>query len=277
MREKEIIHMALAEDLGKLKDITSRGIFDEKSQSRAIIIAKESGVISGIPVVADVFHALDKSLKLRPLVKDGDEVSKSTELFVIEGKTISILEGERVSLNFLGHLSGIASTVHKFVQALKGTAVRVLDTRKTTPGLRDLEKKAVRAGGGINHRMGLYDRVLIKDNHIKARGGITAAVESIRSSYGDDFFIEVEASDLAEVEEALHCQVDQILLDNMDTPSLREAVILVDKRIPLEASGNITLDNARAIAETSVDYISVGSITHSARALDLSLKMSENK
>ncbi len=273
MKLDDVLEIALFEDLGKLKDITSRAIFNDDSRSNALIIAKEGGVISGIHVVTEVFRKIDPSLDVHPLVADGDLVSPFTEVFVIKGKTISILEGERVALNYLSHLSGISTTVHEYTKAVEGTGVHILDTRKTIPGLRELEKYAVVSGGGKNHRMGLYDRILIKDNHIEGAGGIPTAVESVREMYGEDFFIEVEAQTMKEVEDAIRMRVDRILLDNMTIPHLREAVRLVNGQIPLEASGNVGLDTVRSIAETGVQYISVGALTLSSKALDLSLRL----
>ncbi len=273
MKLDKSLENALFEDLGKLKDITSRAIFTEDSQAKAVIITKEAGIISGIHVVTEVYRKIDPSLDVHPLVTDGDPVFPFSEVFVIKGKTISILEGERVALNYLSHLSGISTTVHEYVKAVDGTGVHILDTRKTTPGLRELEKNAVVSGGGKNHRMGLYDRILIKDNHIEGAGGIPPAVELVRQTYGEDFFVEVEAQTIKEVEDAIRVKVDRILLDNMTIPQLMEAVHLVNYQIPLEASGNVNLNTVRSIAETGVQYISVGALTSSSKALDLSLRL----
>ncbi len=273
MKLDKMLDTALFEDLGKLKDITSRAIFKEDSQAKAVITAKEAGIISGIHIVTEIYRKIDPSLDVHPLVTDGNSVSPFTEVFVIKGKTISILEGERVALNYLSHLSGISTTVQSYVKAVEGTGVHILDTRKTTPGLRELEKYAVVSGGGKNHRMGLYDRVLIKDNHIEGAGGIPAAVESVRQIYGEDFFIELEAQTMKEVEDAIRMRVDQILLDNMTITALKEAVRFVNGQIPLEASGNVSLYTVRSIAETGVQYISVGALTSSSKALDLSLRL----
>ncbi|MDH4129165.1 MAG: carboxylating nicotinate-nucleotide diphosphorylase [Spirochaetota bacterium] len=269
----EIIELALREDLGTLRDITSRSIFSKESISKAIIIAKEAGIIVGMDVVREVFHYINSDLRVDAFAEDGDYVTAQTELFVIEGSTISILEGERVALNILGHLSGIATTVKEYVKIIEGTGVKILDTRKTLPGLRALEKYAVLMGGGINHRMGLYDMILIKDNHIEAVGGITNAVNKVRESYSNDFFIEVEVRNIKEVDDAMKCSVDRILLDNMSLDAMREAVKLVNGKISLEASGNVNIKNVRDIAETGVNFISIGAITLSSRALDVSLKI----
>ncbi len=271
MKIKELIEIALKEDLGKLKDITSRAVFTEQDSSKATIIAKAPGIVAGIKVVKEVFHKVDPTLEIHCLVEEGDKVEPSSKLLIIEGSTISILEGERVALNFLGHLSGIATTVQKYVATVNGTGVQILDTRKTLPGLRILEKHAVIVGGGVNHRMGLYDMILIKDNHIEAAGGISNAVERVRREYGEDFFIEVEASTIKEVEEAIRNRVDRILLDNMSVEQLKQSVELVNGEIPLEASGNVNLDTVRPIAETGVQFISIGSITLSSQSLDVSL------
>jgi len=268
----ELIKIALSEDLGDLKDITSRSIFTEDSFAKAVIVAKESGIIAGVKIVKEVFNTVDSNLKLTSFVDEGQLVTSETELFFIEGKTISILEGERVALNIFSHMSGIATLVNHHVKAVAGSGVKILDTRKTLPGLREIEKQAVISGGGVNHRWGLYDRVLIKDNHIDGIGGITPAVGQIRKTYGEQFFIEVETRNINEVSEAVKCHVDQILLDNMSITQLQEAVKLVDHQIPLEASGNVSLTNVKSIAETGVQFISIGSITLSSQALDLSLR-----
>lgn len=271
MQIQAIIDLALKEDLGKLKDITSRAIFTENDRSKAKIIAKEIGIIAGSHLIRQIFNSIDSEVKIDLLVKDGDAVKPGQEIVIIEGKTISILEGERVVLNFLGHLSGVASKVKQFVNQLEGLNTKILDTRKTLPGLRELEKMAVKAGGGVNHRMGLYDEILIKENHIKAAGSISLAVDKVREAYNTNFVIVVESQNLDEVKEALAKKVSRILLDNMTLEMMSEAVKLVDKKLPLEASGNVTLERVKNIAETGVDFISVGSITHSVSALDLSL------
>lgn len=270
---KELIKIAIQEDLGKLKDITSRGIFNQSSRATAKAVAKDKGILAGISIVREVFHHIDDSLSFHEIHHDGDFVSENEDLFIVKGSIISILEGERIALNFLCHLSGVATTVNQFVKAVDGTGVQILDTRKTIPGFRELEKKAVLLGGGLNHRMGLYDRILIKDNHIEGAGGIQNAVEIIRKEYGDSLFIEVETRTLKEVEDAIHCKVDQILLDNMSLEMLRKSVLLVNNKISLEASGNVGIYNVRSIAETGVDYISIGAMTLSSKAFDISLRI----
>ncbi len=272
MKIKDLIDIALNEDLNIKKDITTRSIFSNNATSKGTILAKDKGIISGIQIVKDVFHQLDNTIKIDFMLKDGDIVEHGVNIVKIEGKTIAILEGERVAINFFSHLSGISTIVRQFVNAVKGSNAKILDTRKTTPGLRKLEKYAVTVGGGINHRMGLYDKILIKDNHIKAAGGITNAVNKVREVYGN-IFIEVETAELKEVEEALRCSVSQILLDNMSISKLKESVKLVSGTIPLEASGNVNLNNVREIALTGVQYISVGSVTQSAKTLDMSMKI----
>lgn len=244
--------------------------------SRAKIIAKEAGVIAGLLVARQVFSTLDKRIKFKAKVKDGARVKKGAVLAEISGKAWAILAGERVALNFLQHLSGIATLTNKFVTRVKGKGIRVkvLDTRKTLPGLRALEKYAVRVGGGLNHRMGLYDAILIKDNHIKLAGGIEKAINGCQGLGARDWGIEVEAKTLNQVKKAINAKADRILLDNMNIRTLRKAVGLCRKAgIKTEASGGINLGNVRAIAKTGVDFISVGALTHSAPALDISLKV----
>jgi len=236
------------------------------------MLAKQDLVLAGIDVAAAVFHHLDPDIRFTPFVKDGDHVNAGTEIAKLSGNTRALLAGERTALNLLQHLSGIATLTTKYVEAIKGLKAEALDTRKTLPGLRQLEKYAVRMGGGRNHRMGLYDMVLIKDNHIMASGGITKAVAAVRTKAGI-LKIEVETKTLDEVREALAAGVDIIMLDNMPTDMMREAVTLIAGRALVEASGNVTLETVRHIAETGVDFISVGSLTHSAPAADISMKI----
>ncbi len=243
-----------------------------ESTSTAEMLAKQEMVLAGLDVAREVFHYLDPAIQFTPLAKDGDRIKAGTVLARLSGKTRVLLTGERVALNFLQHLSGIATLTAKYVEKVKGLKVEVLDTRKTLPGLRRLEKHAVRMGGGKNHRMGLYDMVLIKDNHIKAAGSITKAVEAARKKAGQ-LKIEVETGNLEEAREALIAKVDIIMLDNMPVEVMREAVKLIAGRARVEASGNVTLDTIHAIAETGVDCISAGNITHSAPAADISMKI----
>jgi nicotinate-nucleotide pyrophosphorylase (carboxylating) len=268
---KNLIESALSEDIGP-GDVTTEATIPPDSISTAEILAKQEMVLAGLEVAKDVFHYLDPAIQFTPLVKDGDRIKAGTVIARLSGKTRVLLTGERVALNLLQHLSGIATVTEKYVEKVKGLKVEVLDTRKTLPGLRHLEKYAVRMGGGKNHRTGLYDMVLIKDNHIKAAGGITKAVEAARNMAGQ-LKVEVETKTLDEVREALAPKVDIIMLDNMSIDMMREAVKIIAGRAVVEASGNVTLNTIRAIAETGVDCISTGSITHSAPAADISMKI----
>ncbi len=269
----EIVRSALAEDLGT-GDLTTDAIVPADRTATAEMIAKEDFVLAGIGVAEEVFQQVDPALKLEAFFDDGSFIPRGSSVAKIEGAAASILKGERVALNFLQHLSGVATLTAAFVREVRGRTASILETRKTLPGLRALEKYAVRMGGGTNHRMGLYDAVLIKDNHIAVGGGITAAVEKVREKHPDLQPIEVEVTDLKEVEEALKVEADILLLDNMDLDTLRAAVERVRGRALTEASGNITLKTVRSVAETGVDRISVGALTHSVRAVDLSLKIS---
>jgi len=270
---QEIVRRALAEDLGP-GDLTTDAIVPPDRTASAEMIAKEDFVLAGMDVVREVFRQVDPALHLESHFPDGSRIVRGSSLAMIEGAAASILKGERVSLNFLQHLSGVATITAAFVEKVRGLSVSILETRKTLPGLRALEKYAVRMGGGTNHRMGLYDAVLIKDNHIAVGGGIIAAVGKVRKGRPDIHPIEVEVTDLKEVREALEAAADILLLDNMDPDTLRAAVEMVRGRALTEASGNITLANVRAVAETGVDRISVGALTHSVKAVDISLKIS---
>ncbi|MCK9418189.1 MAG: carboxylating nicotinate-nucleotide diphosphorylase [Nitrospirae bacterium] len=266
-----LIERALSEDLGA-GDITSEATIPAESTSEAVMLAKQHLVLAGIEVSREVFLILDPTIQFTPFAKDGDIIHAGTELARLSGNTRALLAGERLALNLLQHLSGIATLTAKYVEKLKGLKAEVLDTRKTLPGLRQLEKYAVRMGGGKNHRMGLYDMILIKDNHIKAAGGITKASASARTKTGT-LRIEVETKTLDEVREALAAKVDIIMLDNMPIDIMREAVKLIAGRVLVEASGNVTLETVRQIAETGVDFVSSGSLTHSAPAADISMKI----
>jgi nicotinate-nucleotide pyrophosphorylase (carboxylating) len=268
---KELIEKALSEDLGT-GDVTSEATIPADSTSTAIVLAKQDLVLAGIDIAAEVFRHLDPNVRFTPFAKDGDRINAGTEIATLSGNTRALLAGERVALNLLQHLSGIATLTAKYVEKLKGLKVELLDTRKTLPGLRQLEKNAVRMGGGKNHRMGLYDMILIKDNHIKAAGSITKAIASARTKSGS-LRIEVETKTLDEVREALAAKADIIMLDNMPIDVMREAVKLIAGRALVEASGNVTLETVRRIAETGVDFISSGSLTHSAPAADISMKI----
>ena len=255
----------LAEDVGA-GDATTLSVIDEDATCEARIILKEHGVVCGLEVAAAVFESL--SARLEPLAADGDSLHGPVAR--VTGPARAVLTGERLALNLLGRLSGIATLTRRYVDAVEGAGATILDTRKTTPGLRDLEKQAVRCGGGTNHRFRLDDGVLIKDNHLRVAGSIGDAVARAR---GAGLPVEVECDTIAQVGEAVEAGADRILLDNMTPGELREAVALVAGRAELEASGGVNLDTVRAIAETGVDFISVGALTHSARALDVSLEV----
>lgn len=267
-----LIRQALSEDLGN-GDVTSEAIIPADATATAEIKAKQELVLAGIGVAREVFHYLDPAIKFNPVMNDGDKVKANVVLARVSGKTRVLLAGERVALNLLQHLSGIATLMAKYVDQLKGLKAQVLDTRKTTPGLRALEKYAVRMGGGKNHRFGLYDGILIKDNHIAAAGSIVKAVELARKNAHNLLKIEVETRNLDEVREALAVKADVIMLDNMPLDMMKEAVKLIAGKAMVEASGNVTLETVRAIAESGVDFISAGSLTHSAPAADISMKI----
>jgi nicotinate-nucleotide pyrophosphorylase (carboxylating) len=266
-----IVDSALAEDLGDRGDITSESIVPADASMAAVIRSRESGRIAGADAIALVLERLPGEARATVVAPDGAEVGVGSRIAVLSGTARTILTGERVLLNLLGRLSGIATATAAVVRAVEGTGVAIKDTRKTTPGLRLIEKYAVAVGGGTNHRSGLYDAVLIKDNHIGVAGSITAAVARVRARLGPGFPVQVEVDSLAQLEEALACGVDAVLLDNMAPEQLRRAVSIVDHRCHTEASGGITLANVRAVAETGVDSISLGWLTHSARSLDLGL------
>jgi nicotinate-nucleotide pyrophosphorylase (carboxylating) len=268
---KNLIEQALAEDLGP-GDVTSEATIRPESVSVAAMLAKQDLVLAGIDVAREVFRHLDPDIRFTPFAKDGDRVNAGTEIAKLSGNTRALLAGERTALNLLQHLSGIATLTAKYVEALKGLKAEMLDTRKTLPGLRQLEKYAVRMGGGRNHRMGLYDMILIKDNHIRAAGGIMKAIASARAKAGN-LKVEVETSTLDDVREALSSKADIIMLDNMTIDMMREAVKVIAGRSLVEASGNVTLETVRQIAETGVDFVSSGSLTHSAPAADISMKI----
>jgi nicotinate-nucleotide pyrophosphorylase (carboxylating) len=275
---KPLIRQALKEDLGK-GDITTACTVPEEARGLALILNKQEGVLAGIDICRQVFLAMDPELQAEAKFPDGTPLEYGQIVMTIQGKTRSILTAERTALNFLQHLSGVATAANDFVKAVEGTRAKILDTRKTTPGLRYLEKYAVACGGGQNHRMGLYDMVLIKDNHIEAAGGAAAAIELVRQKH-KKVKIEVEVQNLAQLEEAARMAPDIIMLDNMKPEAMAEACRMVfslpardSGKLKLEASGNVSLENVRQIAECGVDYISVGAITHSAPALDFSLNL----
>jgi nicotinate-nucleotide pyrophosphorylase (carboxylating) len=266
-----IVRHALEEDLGRAGDITSDLILPAAQKAKVKLAARKPGTIAGLVAAECTFRLVDPSIKFAIKIGDGSQAKKGDVLATIDGHVRSILTAERVALNFAGHLSGIATATRALVDAVKGTRARIVCTRKMTPGLRVLEKYAVRCGGGLNHRFGLDDAVLIKDNHIAAAGSINAAVTRARAGIAHMTKIEVEVDTLDQLAECLALGVDTILLDNMKPPTLRRAVKMAAGRAALEASGNVTLATVRAIAETGVDYISSGAITHSAPSLDLGL------
>lgn len=265
------VEHALAEDLGVRGDLTTDATVPRGTMSTATFGARRVGVISGLAVAEAAFHALDPSVVFEPLVRDGARVAAGSVAARVAGSAHALLTGERVALNFLSHMSGIATLTRRYVDLVAGTRARIVDTRKTTPGLRAFEKYAVRCGGGQNHRSGLYDAILIKDNHIVAAGGVAPALAAARAHAGHMVKIEIEVTSLDELADALKHPVDAVLLDNMEPPMLREAVALVDGRAITEASGGVSLDTVRAIAESGVDLISIGALTHSAPILDLGL------
>jgi nicotinate-nucleotide pyrophosphorylase (carboxylating) len=268
----DAVTRALAEDLGRAGDVTSTATIPEDSTAHAIVVARKAGIIAGLPLVASTFRKLAPDVTISPHVRDGASVKAKTALMHVTGPARAVLAAERVALNLLGHLSGVATATHEFARRVKGTRTRICCTRKTTPGLRALEKYAVRCGGGFNHRFGLDDAMLIKDNHIAVAGGIRAVLERARGSAGHLVKIEIEVDSLDQLAEVLAVGLaDAVLLDNMTIADMRKAVAMVGGRFPLEASGGITLDTIEAVASTGVDYASSGWITHSAPNLDVAL------
>jgi len=271
---EDVVRRALAEDLGQAGDITTRSVITPSARTRAVIIARGEGILAGAQVASLAFTLVDPGLTVRFTVPDGSPVARGDVVAEVEGAARSILTAERTALNFLGHLSGVATATHKLVQVVQGTNAKICCTRKTTPGLRALEKYAVRAGGGVNHRLGLDGAILIKDNHIAVAGGVSQALVAAQASAGPLTPIEIEVDTLDQLDEAIGGGASVILLDNMPPSVLSEAVEKVDGRARLEASGNVTVDTVRDIAETGVDYISSGWITHSAPILDFGMDFS---
>jgi len=269
-----IVRWTLQEDIGG-GDVTSRWTIAAESRVCAQFLVKAEGVVAGLAVAQMVFAQIDSGVLFSELIADGTPVRPGDIVAKVEGPGRAILSGERTALNFMQRMSGIATLTRRYVEAVSGTRAVILDTRKTAPGIRILDKWAVRLGGGQNHRMGLYDMVLIKDNHIVACGGITAAVQRVQAQNTQHLPVEVEVKDLDELQEALRLDVDRIMLDNMSLEYMRQAVQVTNGRIPLEASGNVNLKTVGAIAATGVDYISVGELTHSVKALDISLDIME--
>lgn len=276
---RKSIRLWLEEDIGT-GDITTLATIPLDHQSKGIIHVKEDGIVAGIPAARAVFAEVDPNLRFEPKVEEGASIIKGTLLATVVGSTRSILLGERLSLNLLQRMSGIATRTKQYVDALEGLPTRLVDTRKTTPGHRMLEKYAVRVGGGHNHRFGLYDAVMIKDNHIKGAGGILQAVQSARQQIPHTMKIEVEVEGFDQLHQALQAGADIIMLDNMDLASMKQAVLLIREKAPhvvVEASGNVTLQTIKSIGETGVDVISVGRLTYSVAALDISLDLNERK
>jgi nicotinate-nucleotide pyrophosphorylase (carboxylating) len=271
-----IVETALREDIGT-GDVTSESTIPANATGNAIFLAKQSGIFSGAEILRFTFAMIDPSLVLNQLVFDGDRITAGETIATLDGSVRSILSGERTALNFIQRMSGIASLTRQYVDAVEGTGAKIIDTRKTVPGLRVLDKKAVRDGGGANHRFGLDEMVLIKDNHVAAAGGITGAIKACKehlASRATQLKIEVETTSLQQVEECLCCGgIDRIMLDNYDLATMREAVKCIDRAVEVEASGGITLSTVRSVAETGVDFISVGALTHSPKALDISLEI----
>ena len=264
-----ILNLAYWEDIGE-GDITTNNLIPSGEVKTALFAAKEDGIIAGLPVAEMVFRKLDQNLKWKTLIPDGRWVKEGDIIAEFSGSYRALLSGERTALNFLQRMSGIATLANQFVKAVEGTNVKILDTRKTLPGYRFLDKYSIRMGGATNHRIGLYDMVMIKDNHIQVAGGIKNAVEAIRQRIPISIKIEVETSTLEMVREAIDVGADIIMLDNMNTKAIAKAVKLIDKRAKTEASGNMSLHKIKEIAETGVDFISIGALTHSVKALDIS-------
>jgi nicotinate-nucleotide pyrophosphorylase (carboxylating) len=269
---EDLIKKALAEDIGH-GDITTENVVDKDQETKGIFLAKAPGILAGLQVCEAVFKYLDPHIEFIRYKQDGSTVASGENIAEVKGKTRVLLTGERVSLNFLQRLSGIATRTRKMVDMIEGSSTQIVDTRKTTPGLRNLEKYAVSMGGGRNHRFGLYDGVMIKDNHIKAAGGISQAISRIRPRVPHTVKIEVEVETLEQLQEALQARADIIMLDNMDVETMKKAVTLVNGQALLEASGGINEATLREVARTGVDFISIGALTHSVTSLDISFNI----
>ncbi|MCX5840814.1 MAG: carboxylating nicotinate-nucleotide diphosphorylase [Deltaproteobacteria bacterium] len=269
-----IIRRALAEDVGS-GDITTLAVLTGREAGTAQAVAKSAMVVAGLDVFEKTFHFFDPDIRFTACLPDGQKASRGEVLAEVSGKLQNILTAERVALNFFQRMCGIATTTRQYVEAVGGLHAKILDTRKTVPGLRILDKYAVRVGGGFNHRFALYDGILIKDNHLALAGGISTALARVREKIPHTLKVEVEVKNLGEVEEALGAGADVILLDNMTIPAMKAAVDLIGGRVPVEASGNVTLANVRQIAEVGVNFISVGALTHSVTAADISLLIRE--
>lgn len=267
----ELVTRALQEDI-KSGDATTNAIVDKTKRAHAVWVSKEKGIVAGLDLARAVFEKLDPNIEWTPFFNDGDEVSPGDEIVTLKGSCRSILTAERTALNFAQRMSGIATQTEEYVKVLTGYETKILDTRKTVPGLRLLDKYAVSVGGGTNHRMGLFDLAMIKDNHIVAAGGITEAVSNVRNEH-PDLKIEVETTTLEQIDQALSGGADIIMLDNMSNEQMKKAVLLIDGQAETEASGNVTLANVKQVADTGVDYISVGALTHSVKAFDISQEL----
>jgi len=271
----DLIKLAFAEDIGD-GDHTTLSSIPATAMGKSQLIIKEDGVLAGVNIAQKIFHNFDPDLKINVFIEDGTEVKKGDIAFTVEGKVQSLLQTERLVLNVMQRMSGIATTTRKYVKALEGTKTRVLDTRKTTPGMRMLEKEAVKIGGGVNHRIGLFDMILLKDNHVDFAGGIEKAITRAKEylkEKGKNLKIEIEVRNFDELQEAMRVGgIDRIMLDNFNVENTKKAVDMVGGRYELESSGGITFDTLRQYAETGVDYISVGALTHSVKSLDMSLK-----
>ncbi len=265
-----LVDLAIIEDIGG-GDVTSKAIFSPEHSSNSIIRAKARGIFCGAEVARIVYEIIDPAVSVIQLVRDGDAIDTSDAVLAVAGPTISVLSGERIVLNFIQRMTAIATRTAAVISMLRGTGIQLLDTRKTLPGFRTLDKYAVKTGGGTNHRMGLYDMVMIKDNHIRAAGSISRAVQLIREHYGTRYMVEVETENLDNVAEAIASGADIIMLDNMDTANMKSAVEMINRKAKIEVSGNMTEDRIKEIIGLDVDYISMGSLTHSVTAFDLSM------
>ena len=269
---EQAVRLALEEDLGAAGDITTDAIVPVEAEGEAAIVFRQEGVVAGLDLAEAAFSALDPDIRFVRMIEDGGKAEAGATIARVAGKTRALLTGERTALNFLGRLSGIATMTAGFVKAVEDTGARIACTRKTTPGWRAFEKYAVRAGGGVNHRFGLYDAILVKDNHLAAAGGLEAALEQLAGRKGHLVKVEVEVDSLDQLDQVLRFPIDAVLLDNMDAATLKQAVKFVAGRVLTEASGGVSLDNVREIASTGVDLISVGALTHSPRNQDSSLE-----
>lgn len=268
---EKLIHLAIVEDIGA-GDITSIAIFSDNDVSRGVIVSRQDGIICGCDMVRYVYEILDPRVRIVSNMNDGERIGPGSEVLNIQGPTISVLSGERIALNFIQRMTGIATKTSRVVSLLEGTGISLLDTRKTLPGYRLLDKYAVKTGGGTNHRMGLYDMIMVKDNHIKAAGGIMNAVKMVRGRYGARYKVEVEADSLDQVRDAVLSEADIIMLDNMEPDVMKEAVKIINRKAKVEVSGNMDESRIMKIRGLAIDYISMGSLTHSVSAFDLSME-----